>query len=353
MNNRPRKHHYVPAFYLAGFTESGSRTDRLFVFDQGQIKSWPSTPENSAHQRDYNSIDLGPEVDPAYFESNVLAKAEGEFSRVIRESISEQALPAGADFNVLMNFVAVTMARTPRIRQLTNQVTDLLLKKIVLERVASEEGWKDFRRCCTEAGVDLADPGTADEFREFILSKQYSIDLDQTSHVKFLIDSVTKALPLLHERHWSLAFSSAGMADFVCSDAPITLIPGDGFVESDEVHLANQHTLLMLPLTRRVALFGSYQKRPTTFRISEFGLLQLNSRTINGAKHVFSPQSDFEYLGMHRQRMRRADLEGVLRKANGKYSNMVELVEQWFETKVAPNLPSINADRTKPQSEVT
>lgn len=338
MNNRPRKHRYVPAFYLAGFTETGSRTDRLFVFDQGQIKSWPSTPENSAHQRDFYSVDLGPEVDPAHFESKVLAKAEDEFSRVIRESVSQQTLPTGADFNALMNFVAVTMARTPRIRQLTNQVTELLLKKIVLEKVASEEGWKELRQCCTEAGVDLTGPGAADEFRDFILSMQYSIDLDQTSHVKFLVDSVTKALPLLHERNWSLAFASPGMPDFVCSDAPVSLVPSDGFVESDEVHLANRHTLLMLPLTRRVALFGSYQKRPTTFRINEFGLLQLNSRTINGARHVFSPHSDFEYLGAQRQRVRRADLERVLRATHGKYSNMAELVDQWFETKVAPNL---------------
>ena len=49
MANRPRKHHYVPAFYLAGFTMSGSDEDRLCVFDQSQIKSWPSSPRNAGH----------------------------------------------------------------------------------------------------------------------------------------------------------------------------------------------------------------------------------------------------------------------------------------------------------------
>lgn len=53
MAHRPRKHHYLPCFYLAGFTIAGSDCDRLYVFDQQQIKSWPSTPRNAAHERDF------------------------------------------------------------------------------------------------------------------------------------------------------------------------------------------------------------------------------------------------------------------------------------------------------------
>lgn len=53
MKNVPRKHHYVPQFYLAGFTLDGSSESPLFVCDQEQSKTWKSTPKQSAHRRDF------------------------------------------------------------------------------------------------------------------------------------------------------------------------------------------------------------------------------------------------------------------------------------------------------------
>lgn len=180
MANRPRRHHYVPSFYLAGFTASGSAEDRLFVFDQGQIRSWPSTPENAGHKRDFYAVDLGPDVDPACFESEVLARLEAEFSRVIRRSIENESLPAGCDMDVLLNFVAVMATRTPRIRRLVGQVTDLVIKATMQSVVASPESWQKFRDHLREAGLQIGE----DEFeqmRELIVSGEYEVDLDRTS----------------------------------------------------------------------------------------------------------------------------------------------------------------------------
>ena len=42
---QPRKHHLIPAFYLAGFTESGSPTETLHVFDYVSGKRYRSTAE--------------------------------------------------------------------------------------------------------------------------------------------------------------------------------------------------------------------------------------------------------------------------------------------------------------------
>ena len=128
MANRPRKHHYVPAFYLAGFTASGSDEDRLNVFDQGQVKGWPATPRTAGYVNDFYVTDLGPGVDPTGFESGILAPIEGKASGVIRTAIETDRLPHGPDLNVLLNFVALMAARTPRIRGLVGQVTDLFVK---------------------------------------------------------------------------------------------------------------------------------------------------------------------------------------------------------------------------------
>jgi hypothetical protein len=47
MANQSRKHHYVPEFYLAGFTESGTDDGRLHVLDKEQLRQWPSTPKGA------------------------------------------------------------------------------------------------------------------------------------------------------------------------------------------------------------------------------------------------------------------------------------------------------------------
>jgi hypothetical protein len=334
MPNRPRKHHYVPSFYLAGFTESGSDEDRLYVFDQCQIKKWPSTPRNAGYARDFYAVDLGPDVDPACFESGVLAGIECEFSRVVRESVEAERLPTGNDMDVMMNFVAFMAARTPRIRRLVGQVTDLVVKAKMRSLVATEEGWQDLRDCLRRTGIQN-DDDEVEHLRQFILSGEYEVDLDRTSHVQKIVELVNAMLPLLAQRQWLLGIAAPGMPDFVCSDAPVSLAPTDRFESTDEPHLANHHTLLSMPLTRRVVLLGCYEERPPMFRVSEFGVLSTNSMTISEARYVFSAESDFVYLGSDRKPKRRDDLEESLRRRNGKYSNLHEAVDHWFQTRMA------------------
>ncbi len=143
MSNHPRRHHYVPAFYLAVFSIEGGRDSELFVFDCGQAKSWKSTPDKTGHQRDFYSVDLGPAVHSATFESKVLSEVDGKCSSVIRETISNQRLPEGEDFSVLLNFVALSFVRLPRTRQLVNQVTDHVVQQEIGALLATEKGGRD------------------------------------------------------------------------------------------------------------------------------------------------------------------------------------------------------------------
>jgi hypothetical protein len=334
MANRPRKHHYVPSFYLAGFTMSGSDEDRLNVFDHGQIKTWPTTPRNAGHARDFYAIDLGPDVDPAYFESEVLARVEGEASRVIQTAVKTERLPERPDFDVLLNFVAVMAARTPRIRRLVGQVTDLFVKASVQSLVATDEGRQQFRNYCQDASIEQNDD-EAEQMRHFILSSEYEVDLDQTSHVQKIVELVDAMLPLLAQRHWSLGIAAPGVPDFVCSDAPVSGAPTNRFGSEDEMHLANQHTLLSMPLTRRAVLLGCYEERPSMFYASEFGVLSMNAMTIAEAKYVYYGEDDFAYLGSDKKLKRKGDLEESLRSRKGKYSHLHEAVAHWFQTRAA------------------
>ncbi len=52
----PRKQHLVPAFYLIGFTPSGTRGDKLHVFDHNTVKHYRTSPEKACRETDYYTI---------------------------------------------------------------------------------------------------------------------------------------------------------------------------------------------------------------------------------------------------------------------------------------------------------
>lgn len=53
----PRQHHYVPAFYLAGFTAGGTKDGKLFVIDRKRATTYETTPRNAAKSRDFYAVE--------------------------------------------------------------------------------------------------------------------------------------------------------------------------------------------------------------------------------------------------------------------------------------------------------
>ncbi len=58
MKAMPRKHHYVPQFYLQGFTVDGKGDGQLWVLDQKTGRQWQSTAKSSARQTDLYRVEL-------------------------------------------------------------------------------------------------------------------------------------------------------------------------------------------------------------------------------------------------------------------------------------------------------
>lgn len=57
-DSTPRWHHYLPAFYLTGFTASQRRDDSLLVLDMEQRKEWRSKPDKLAYIRNYYHVEV-------------------------------------------------------------------------------------------------------------------------------------------------------------------------------------------------------------------------------------------------------------------------------------------------------
>lgn len=340
MESPPRRHHYVPAFYLAQFTLEGNRDSRLFVFDQSRVKSWPSTPDGAAHKRDFYAVDLGPDTHPATFEAKVMSEIDGKFSSVVRKTTSEKRIPKGEDLVTLLNFVASSMARTPRIRKLVDQVYGHVANEHMKALISTEEGWNTFLALSPGVRTEFSNE-ELERYRQAILDDSFDIAVDSTSdklhyntwQVQELINLVDGALPLLAERNWSLGVAIDQTPDLVCSDTPVSLAINKDFGDSDTAHLANKRTTVFMPLSRRAALIGSYEKWPPTFQMSEGGVLQLNSLTICESSQVFSGTEDFSYVGFDGGTMNKKDLVRALEGGAYKHDNLRTSLDAWLNNR--------------------
>jgi Protein of unknown function (DUF4238) len=314
--NRPRKSHFLPKFYLAGFTASGEVADDLYVFDQSTDRDWLSSPAKAAVERDFYVVDLGPDEDPDVMEK-CLAHLEGDFSRVLRNIISQQQLPAGEDFNWLLNFVALMVTRIPRTRKVIGRVIDGVSKEELRKTLATREGWAQFRKVCEAAGHLVAD----DEFEEFqrvANGEAYSVDFDQTSHVRVMAKEMIDALlPALAERRWALGIATPDAPDFVCSDVPVSVWPARGADWGKPTTLTSPNTVLSFPITRRLVAVARYEAQNPLRVVTAPGVALCNTWTLSDARQVFSATPDFAFLKPDGAVGGKADLREHYRRMRG------------------------------------
>jgi hypothetical protein len=329
MASRPKQHHYVPQFYLAGFTMSGTTDDRIYVFDQGEIRQWPTTPANAAKQRGFYAVDLGNAVDPNVVETEILARLEGDFSRVLRTILAQQKLPIGDDLNWFLNFIAVMATRTPRTRQMVAQVTDVVSKRQLRAMVSTADGWEQFTQILNASGAKLHE-AEREQFRRFILSDDYQVDLDQTSHVQQMVNLVEPLLPALAGRTWSLGIVTDDAPDLICSDVPLAVWPTTDADSTKPLSLVTPNTLLCIPLSRRMIAIATYEGQARVLKVNEIGVAGFNSVTAREARQIFSSQADFVYLSHDETIRHTRDLIQSLRVRQGKYSQLEQWLKHWF-----------------------
>jgi hypothetical protein len=272
MPNQPRKHHYVPQFYLAAFTDSGTVDGNLHVIDTTRLKTWVSKPKDAAHQRDFHEVDVGPESDPMGVEK-ILGQFEGRWSTVLRSVLELRALPADNAFADLMIFIAFMAVRVPRIRETISNF---------LEEVRRKEEFA--RKCLEQQGHQVG--ATTDDFEAF----------DQTWHVQQMVRLAIGLAPLLSLRHWNLWIAEDQAPDLICSDSPVvptSAIPTSG-LHSPGFRTSN--TVVSVPLGKRVALVSMLDVDVGPRMLGRNEVAQLNSATGMYAGQLYCPAADFVWL---------------------------------------------------------
>lgn len=281
MPRQPRRHHYVPQFYLIGFTKSGTREGTLHVLDQQRLKQWSSTAANVAVENGFYTVETGASGDAALLEKT-LSRLETYFAPVVRAIAKERSLPRGEPFGTLMSFIAVTAARVPEVKNAISEFLEDAAKKheIMLRQTARKDG---------------ATPQSEKKGRSPSERNEAASLCNQTTHVRLMMDMVPTLIPLLGQRNWSLWALEDDAPDLICSDRPVSLtwvIPMSGLYPPG---FGLRGTVVTVPVTRRIALVGTFEPQAAHLTIGRFQVACINSATGMYANQLYSSEADFAW----------------------------------------------------------
>lgn len=300
--NIPRKHHYVPVFYLANFTPSGRKDDLLYVHDIERRQSRQMTPKSIAFRKDYNTLQV---------EESLSEFFEGSAATIIRQTLKTGELPIGEDFTVLMIFLVSLAVRVPIVRDYEAGMDARNIKEHLRYLAKHDpEELAEIVESLRDSGIKLPDDMSAEALKAMDWSK-FSVEFPVQWHMLNMIDLLNVDMRLLTERQWRLNIAEDGAGDFICSDKPVIAHPLSTrkfrqirFVRPD----FQKDTIVVMPLSRRMALTGEFKKERgrsadvdarKVSLINGFLVAPTQFTTPKEGKHVvryiYSPASDFSW----------------------------------------------------------
>lgn len=293
-----QKHHYIPQFYLAGFSADGTEKGELWVTDQREARQWQTSPEKAAKETDFYKVELKDNGDPNSLEKG-LSEIEGLLAPVLRDIINNQSLPKGYNWEYLLNLIAIMAIRVPSFRSFSKRIAESsgieFCRQIGREMVATPEAWKKVEEELKSDGNDIPDI-EYEEMKKFIESNDYtlSVDLGQNFFAWVMINQSQDMLNSLSKRHWYLSVVAQDAPDLVCSDNPVSLSRTQITPEELQLNFSTPGTMLIFPLNRRMAIIGSHEgimlPNPAPPKI----VALINSVTCrNAERFIYNSSSDF------------------------------------------------------------
>jgi len=209
--NEPKRHHYLPQFYLKKFCKNGL----FWVYDRTNNEYRQQTPVNTCVKKKYYTA-IGPDGITHNKIESILADIEGKTKHII-EKINRKILIDLEDKCILAIFVAFLHYRVPEFEMEINELTEKFYKRysklaIPNEKVA-EIIIKQFVN--TENRENLSPK----ELLAFVKNGNYRIKFSREHSLRYMF-FLASELPLIFiQMDWQFLYSSKN-SSFITSDNP-------------------------------------------------------------------------------------------------------------------------------------
>lgn len=249
-----KRHHYLPQFYLEGFTDTEGL---LWVYDREQKKLRKQPPKDTAVQGYYYAF-----TDK---HGNKRNDIEEFFSRVesetkpLLEKIDQGDLPSTEEKLTLAVFVGFQKTRVPDFEKSVDEAGEKMIKRMNEFMFQSEEtASQTVRGFEAKTGSRLkCEPK---DLVEFVQSGEYAIEFPREHSIKLMMDLGMDMVGPLVQMNWTF-IQAPGRSSFISSDNPFVLVPPSewdpkGFYG---VGIATPGAAKVIPLSAKTCLLiGDY-----------------------------------------------------------------------------------------------
>jgi hypothetical protein len=275
----PRKHHYLPQFYLENFkiqTQSGKKPHIWQIEKNGEQKHYNPAIENTGCIRDYHSLDYSEGSDHKTIET-LLSRIESDQKAIVdavcseKEITSEQIRPL-AEFTSLMRYRVPSFAKH----------IETQLKAIVLDTMKTLYFAGELERPPKEL---------LDKFKTEGIDKTVKVDISNwkiISHM-FQIGLSEESINLLARLSYQI-YTTDESNVFITSDNPVALFyPDYKSIQPYGVGIAFKGAELTLPLSPKVLIRIGRDLPQGSFAATPKEVAEFNRRTMTMAeKYVFA-----------------------------------------------------------------
>jgi hypothetical protein len=263
----------------------------LFVFDQARQRTWRSSPLKAAKETGMYAGD-GP--DPEVME-RAMAAAEGGFGTIVGNVIKTAMLPTGDDWIEFLGFIAVMFVRVPKYRDRYKQAANLLGNPNLHAALSRPDGEQALREALAKCGFP-SDGFTVAEMKTLLDTEGTEFLSGPSIYLYVMSHNAGQLVPILRQRSWTLWTCDQNAPDLICSDHPVSVSTGSSRSSGEEFGLGSPDTFVSLPLSRRIAIVGTYEQPFPRMTLDRADVAALNSATAMYANQIYSPTPDFVWM---------------------------------------------------------
>jgi hypothetical protein len=249
----PKRHHYLPEFYLAGFTIDGQRSTSFTVFDRDRAQFRFQTPKNTAVTGYYYAVEDETTGEKSMHVEELLAEVETETEPVIKK-LEARETPTDEEKECLALFCALLHTRVPQFDRAIQEMMDGGIKEVNRRFYSSVD---DVKRHQEEWQQETQrEPGLSPEeaFR-MIQEGDYKVVEPRQNIIKLMLELSAQLAELFLTMDWAIGHAPPGMS-LLLTDSPLLLIPPTAWQPSDRPFgLATPGAHKMVPLSRTTAIF--------------------------------------------------------------------------------------------------
>jgi len=293
--NPKKRHHYIPVFYLKGFT---NKDGYLYIYDKDDKPVFESSPEGIAYENHYFSF-LTPEgeKDSETVENNIMS-LEGEFAKVLKKIQKEDTLSIN-DRIVFSLFVASMMVRVPNMRENIRKSTGEMIKHISVFMTSHKDKFERMmERYERDTGKEIG--MNVEELRQWMRnSDNYNVTVDKQYATAMALSLLESFAKVFFQMKWAF-LKATDDYKYLTGDNPLKYIdPTHNPRSYYGVGLANKNIEVSLPLSKEVCAFGSWKHREGFLQANNQHVKHLNRMTVMASvKFVFADRrsSDIDKL---------------------------------------------------------